>query len=184
MRKKEFQIRETSLKDFSDIMSVETVAFGSDEEAALVADLLKDTSAEPIVSLLAYDMQKPIGHILFTRAYIGNKTNQTLAYILAPLAVTHDYQKQGVGGQLIKSGLKILKEKRVEIVFVLGHISYYPNHGFITDAKSLGFPAPFPIPKKNADAWMLQFLTSNTKSIKQGKIICADEMNKIEYWRE
>lgn len=184
MCEKEFQIRESKPKDFPDIISVEKVAFGSDEEANLVADLLKDSSAEPTVSLLAFDKEKAIGHLLFTRAYIGDKTNQALAYILAPLAVIPEYQKQGVGGQLIKTGLQILKEKGVEIVFVLGHISYYPNHGFITDAKSFGFPAPFPIPKKNANAWMLQFLTTITKSIEKGKIICADEMNKIKYWRE
>lgn len=184
MCEREFQIRESKPKDFSDIIAVETAAFGSDEEANLATDLLKDSSAEPTVSLLAFDKEKAIGHILFTRAYIGDKTNHALAYILAPLAVIPEYQKQGVGGLLIKTGLQILKEKGVEIVFVLGHISYYPNHGFITDAKSLGFPAPFPIPKKHADAWMLQFLTTNSKLINQGKIICADEMNKIEYWRE
>ncbi len=133
---------------------------------------------------MAYEKQKAIGHILFTRAYICDKTNETLAYILAPLAVIPEYQKQGVGGLLIEMGLQILKGKGVELVFVLGHISYYPKHGFINDAKSLGFPAPFPILQKNADAWMIQPLKPQTLEKNQGKIICADAMNKIEYWIE
>ena len=47
MKLEEIQIRETSVNDFADIMEVEKTAFGYDKEAELVADLLKDPSAEP-----------------------------------------------------------------------------------------------------------------------------------------
>ena len=47
------QIRETNTDDFDSIMTVEKQAFGYDKEAQLVADLLADKTAKPMVSLLS-----------------------------------------------------------------------------------------------------------------------------------
>ncbi len=178
------QIRETGIDDFNAIIEVEKQAFGSDNEANLVADLLKDKSAEPMLSLLAFDDKIAIGHILFTRVYLDEMENEVLAHILAPLAVKPDYQKKGIGGQLIKAGLEILKERDSKLVFVLGHMEYYPKYGFIPDAKSLGFSAPFPIPEEFADGWMVQSLSPEGFKNLHGKIRCANELHKEELWRE
>jgi putative acetyltransferase len=62
---------------------------------------------------------------------------------------------------LIREGLRKLKEIGVEMVFVLGHMKYYPQYGFTPDAGRLGFPAPYPIPPEHADAWMVQALSSD-----------------------
>ncbi len=178
------QIRETNVNDFKDIMEVETKAFGGPDEAKLTVDLLSDPSAEPVLSLLAFHGGEAIGHILFTRAYMNGVENQPMIHILAPLAVIPEFQKQGVGGKLIKAGLEILKERGTELVFVLGHIEYYPRYGFINDAKNLGFPAPYSIPEEVKDAWMIQSLVADGLKKYRGEIRCADEMNKEEYWRE
>ena len=103
---------------------------------------------------------------------------------MAPLAVIPEYQKKGIGGKLIKEGIQILKEFDAELVFVLGHIEYYPKYGFIPDAKKLGYEAPFTIPEKFADAWMVQAIGKNQFDVTQGKIKCADALNKPEHWRE
>lgn len=185
MKNININIKETSRNDFNDIMKVEERAFGYVKEAKLTADLLSDKTAEPILSLLAFDDKKAIGHILFTRAYIDKlDTEQPLIHILAPLAVIPEYQKQGLGGLLINEGLKKLKNMGSEMVFVLGHIEYYPKFGFIPDAKKIGFSAPFPIPEEYADAWMVQSLKSESFIVPSGKVICANELNKLEHWRE
>ena len=177
-------IRDTNDGDFNDIMEVEKKAFGYDKEAQLVADLLNDKTAEPYISLLAFDDGKAVGHILFTRVHINEITNKPLFHILAPLAVKPEWQKRGIGGMLIYEGLNKLKEIGSEMVFVLGHIGYYPKFGFITDAKSQGYTAPFPIPEEYSDAWMVQTLTEEGKMINPGQVICAKELNKPEHWRE
>lgn len=185
MTKINIQIRETNSKDFNDIMLVEERAFGYVKEAELTADLLSDKTAEPFLSLLAFHDKKPIGHILFTRAYIDEmNTTQPLVHILAPLAVIPEYQKQGVGGALINEGLKRLKEMKSEMVFVLGHMEYYPKYGFIPDAKKLGFNAPYPIPAEFANAWMVQSLNHEGFVTGKGNVICSDELNKPEHWSE
>lgn len=181
-------IKHTGPQDFDTILSVELAAFQGDPEIkTLITDLLKDPTAEPIVSLLAYDGDKPVGHILFTKARIkpglGICSLKPGGYILAPMAIIPDYQKQGIGGKLIKEGLRILKDMGVERCFVLGHIDYYPRHGFIPDARSFGFSTPYSIPEKDKDAWMVQDLAENSSKLK-GQIICANAMMKPEYWRE
>ena len=175
-------IREALNLDLDNVLSVERAAFGSDEEANLVRDLIGDTSAKPIVSLLAIQDDQAVGHILFTKARLEPET-PLLISILAPLAVVPDSQKQGIGGKLIEYGLQVLSESMVDLVFVLGHPGYYPSYGF-KPAGNLGFNAPYPIPKKNADAWMVQALRPGAIRTFGGKIICADKLNKPEYWRE
>ena len=185
MTKIKIQIRETNTKDFNDIMIVEERAFGYVKEAQLTADLLNDKTAEPILSLLAFHEKKAIGHILFTRVYIDEmNTKQPLIHILAPLAVIPEYQNKGVGGSLIREGLNRLKEMGTEMVFVLGHMDYYPKYGFIPDAGKIGFSAPYPIPDEYANAWMVQSLNPKGFVIGGGNVICSNELNKPEHWRE
>lgn len=114
------QIRETNTDDFDSIMTVEKQAFGYDKEAQLVADLLADKTAKPMVSLLAFYKGEAVGHILFTRAYFDGQGAQQMMHILAPLAVKPEYQRQGIGGMLIRAGIERLQEKGSCLVFVWG----------------------------------------------------------------
>ena len=50
---------------------------------------------------------------------------------LAPMAVLPDYQHQGIGSQLVTSGLEILRQRNCPYVVVLGHPEYYPRFGFV-----------------------------------------------------
>lgn len=180
----EIIIRETTDDDLSSIMDVEEQAFGSNEESNLVLDLLNDETAKPALSLLAFSGSTAVGHILFTRVYSDNSEYEPLMHILAPLAVSPDYQGKGIGGKLIKKGLELLRIMSSEVVFVLGHENYYPKFGFMPDANRLGFAPPYPIPDKNADAWMVQVLDDNKVFDHPLKIRCADQLSKPEYWKE
>ena len=103
-------------------------------------------------------------------------------HILSPLAVIPECQNQGIGGLLIAEGIKRLQEINSKIVFVLGHIDYYPKHDFINDAGKLGYTAPYPIPVNVKDAWMVMPLSSAGLT-NFGKVICAKAMDKPEHWR-
>lgn len=150
---KNITIRKTNVDDFDNIMQVVKSAFGYDKEAKLVAELLSDNTAEPMLSLLAFDNEEAVGHILFTRTYFEDQQEQPMMHILAPLAVIPTYQRQGIGGMLIQVGLEILKEMGSKLVFVLGHKEYYPRYGFLQNAQGMGFftPYPDPMPEEYAD---------------------------------
>jgi putative acetyltransferase len=176
-------IREATGLDLNDVLLVERLAFGEDKEAELVRVLLNDPSAKPFLSLLAFKDDKAVGHILFTTARLTQTHNTTLISILAPLAIVPDFQKQGIGGRLIERGLQLLTKSEVDLVFVLGHPEYYPRYGF-KPAGSLGFEAPYSIPNEHANAWMVQALRPGVIGSVSGTIMCADALNKPEYWRE
>lgn len=177
------EIREAKDTDVSEVLLVEKEAFGYDKEANLVKDLLSDPSAQPLYSILAFENNKAIGHILFTSACLEGKQNGASLSLLAPLAVLPDYQKQGVGGKLIAHGLKLLTAAGIDLVFVLGHPGYYPRYGF-KPAGVQGFEAPYPIPAEHADAWMVQELRSGIIGSVSGKVQCANMLDKPEHWRE
>lgn len=176
-------MRETTDADLKDILFIEHEAFKSDKEAQLTKDLLNDSSAKPLISLIAYVDEKPTGHILFTKGYLHSKSKKLMIYILAPLAVVPEFQKKGIGGALIQKGLDFLSRANIGLVFVLGHPQYYPRYGF-RPAGKLGFEAPFPIPEKDSDAWMVQELRSCFIGSISGRVVCSDALNKPEHWRE
>lgn len=175
-------IRTATDADLDAVLAVEREAFGEEDEAELVRALLDDPSAMPILSLLAFRGKRAVGHILFTRVRLQAHPQLSLA-ILAPLAVVPDAQNQGIGGKLIVHGLNLLRASGVDLVFVLGHPGYYPRHGF-TPAGTLGLQAPYPIPEKDADAWMVQALRPGVIGSVSGTVLCADALDKPEYWRE
>lgn len=180
----DIKIRETGIEDFDDVLDVEKSAFGYEKEARLVAELLADESAEPRLSLLAFHDGRAVGHILFTRVYFDGQQKQPMMHILAPLAVRPEYQRQGIGGLLIGEGIRRLREMGSNLVFVLGHKEYYPKYGFLPQATRLGYPAPYPVPDELGDYWMVQPIGPEGFRIGQGKIKCADTLNKPEHWRD
>jgi putative acetyltransferase len=178
----EASIKEAGPQDLHHALSVEREAFGSCVEADLVASLLSDETAKPTLSLIAFADGWPVGHILFTSAKIVG-CEKTPASILAPLAVIPDYQKRGVGKKLVECGMEKLAENGVELVFVLGHPLYYSRHGF-RPAGAIGFKAPYPIPEKDSDAWMVKPLKPGLIGEVNGTVQCANSLDKPGYWRE
>ncbi len=180
------EIRESIESDKPEISSIHIKAFGKEKGlkiVSLVNDLFDDKTAMPLLSLVAVEDDKIIGHILFTKADVAQWAETVSARILAPLAVLPDVQRKGLGGQLIKEGLKRLKRSDVELVFVLGHPDYYPRSSFIP-AGAQGFEAPHPIPEEHAGAWMVQELCTGVIGRVEGKVCCSKVLNQPEHWRE
>lgn len=175
-------IRHTTDADLPGILSVHRAAFPDEPVADLTEALLADPSARPIISLIVLMDEKPVGHILFTAVHLKPETSHR-ASILAPLAVVPVYQRTGIGGMLVSEGLSNLARSGVNLVFVLGHPSYYPRFGFIP-AGEKGFAAPYPIPEKNADAWMVLSLRGELPARYTGTVICAQVLDHPEHWRE
>ncbi|MGL4697780.1 GNAT family N-acetyltransferase [Enterococcus larvae] len=175
-------VREANKSDRSKIYSVEEMAFGEIDEAVLVEKLVADPTSQPTVSLLAFDDDEAVGHILFTKGGLTSAGEELSIMILGPLAVIPDYQKRGIGGQLIEEGLHRLREAKTDLVFVLGHIEYYPRHGF-KPALPLGFLPPYPTKKGLEDAWMVLDLSKEGKLDRySGQVQCAEAFMLPEYW--
>lgn len=104
-----------------------TQAFGQAPEAALV-DTLRENCAN-ILSLVAVQNDQVIGHIYFSPVKIsGDKIIEGMG--LGPMAVLPEFQRRGIGSQLVQAGIEILKRRGYTFIIVLGHPEYYPRFGF------------------------------------------------------
>lgn len=177
------RIRDATPADLEAVVEVERLAFGEEAEAELVRELLQDSTAEPVVSLLAEDSGRPVGHILFTRGEItgSDAIEPVEVSILAPLAVVPDAQGQGVGGALVRAGIERLHRERVTIVFVLGHPGYYPRHGFSVAAEHEIFA---PYPTDPIEAFMVFEVIPGALQNVTGTVRPCDTFMRPEYWRE
>ena len=143
----QISIRQETQDDFKEIFEVNHIAFGQVNEAKLVDALRRNqTVFIPELSLVATENNKIVGHILFTKITIiddNGNINESLG--LAPMAVRPEFQKTGIGGQLIQQGLKVAEELGFKSVIVLGHEHYYPKFGF-EPADKWNIKAPFDVP--------------------------------------
>lgn len=150
-------LREETPKDFKDIFEVNKIAFGQENEAKLIETLRNNTKVFiPELSIVAIENNKIVGHILFTKINIkDDKGNLNESLGLAPMAVRPEFQKKGIGKQLILKGIETAKELGFKSVIVLGHKTYYPKFGF-EPAEKWNIKAPFDIPSNAFMAIELQ----------------------------
>lgn len=143
------EIRQEKHGDHEEIYKVVKEAFAgtgqSDgNEQELVDALRNSPSFVPELSLVAAEDGKIVGHILFTKAYVGSHT----VLALAPLSVLPAYQRRGIGLALIAEGHRIARELGHEYAVVLGHSGYYPKAGYVP-ACTYGIKAPFEVSDEN-----------------------------------
>lgn len=96
----------------------------SDYEAVLVQQL--HANGRPIQDWVALHVNKAIGYIAFTPAYQGR---EVCGLHLAPMAVAPDFQRKGVGSELLKFALR-QEAIQSQPLFVLGAPGYYRRFGF------------------------------------------------------
>ncbi|MCI0691175.1 N-acetyltransferase [candidate division KSB1 bacterium] len=126
-------IRPEQPKDLAGVRHVNERAFGRPNEADLVDALRAHSKA--MLSLVAVQDNKIVGHILFSPMTIESEGKSFSAIGLGPMAVLPEYQRTGIGSALIDQGLEQCREAGHACVVVLGHPEYYPRFGFVPASK-------------------------------------------------
>lgn len=114
-------------EDAAGVRAVNEAAFGQSTEAELVEMLCRDCS--DALSLVAED-HGIVGHILFTPAMVEAPGHCVIGVGLAPMAVLPERQGEGIGSDLVRQGIALLRKRHYPFVIVLGHPEYYPRFGF------------------------------------------------------
>ena len=143
-------IREERPADFSAVRRLIRSAFAAEkfsdhQEHVLVERLRRTDAFIPSLALVAETGEKPIGYLLMSRVFIRSKTSRTESLALAPVAVLPEYQRQGVGTNLIQEAHKRAAASGYRSSLVLGHPDYYPRFGY-QRADRFGIVFPFDVP--------------------------------------
>lgn len=97
---------------------------GSTYEVQLVENLHKN--GKPMHEWVCIHVNAVVAYIAFTRAYNGKAV---CGLHLAPLAVKPEFQKQGIGSELLRFALR-QEAVKTDTIFVLGDPRLYRKFGF------------------------------------------------------
>ena len=117
-------IRPESPADEAAVRAVHRAAFRRDSEARLVDAIRANGNAS--VSLVALAAGKIVGHVLFSPVEVDGARGLGLA----PVGVLPEFQRRGIGGELIRSGIAACREIGTRFIVVLGAPGYYRRFGF------------------------------------------------------
>ncbi|KPK14446.1 MAG: GCN5 family acetyltransferase, partial [Nitrospira bacterium SG8_3] len=112
------EIRAETEEDRKAIFEVNKLAFGQDDEARLVDALRESDDFIYELSLVAVKEGKVVGHILFSPIAIETELGLVRVLSLAPMAVLPEFQRQGIGSELVRKGLKECERFGHEVVVV------------------------------------------------------------------
>jgi putative acetyltransferase len=119
------KIRKVTKETEAKVYAVLQRAFpGSDYEMGLVKKLHMQN--RPLHEWICIHAGKAIAYIAFSNAY---RDNEVCGLHLAPMAVTPEFQKQGIGSELLRFALR-QEAIKSEPLFVLGEPEYYKRFGF------------------------------------------------------
>lgn len=141
-------VRQETPADYAEIYALVQQAFATAEhkdgdEQDLVVKLRGSAAFVPELSLVAEINGRLAGYILFTKAKVGNQN----ILVLAPLAVLPQYQRQGIGKELIKAGEEIAEKLGFSGISVIGNPQVYSKSGYVP-ARKFGISSPFEIDDK------------------------------------
>ena len=142
----------------------------------LASKLQEATDPSDIFSFIVKDGDTIVGCIIFTRITFETPVD---AFILSPVAVATDYQRQGLGKKLIRFGLDHLKSKDVELVLTYGDPDFYSKVGFKQICEDVA-KAPYKL--SQPEGWLAQSLDNDKIRPIEGGSKCVKALSSQVYW--
>jgi predicted N-acetyltransferase YhbS len=150
------------------------------EEGALIGSLVAKLSAGiddlEIFCFGAVENEELVGAIFFTRLHFSDRAP---IYMLAPVAVSTNYQKSGVGKALISHGLNGMEKRGASVAVTYGDPSYYGKFGFMPLSESV-LKAPLDLSMPHG--WQGLSLTGEPIQTRSERPDCVDAFRDPVYW--
>lgn len=128
------ELREIEAKDHIFVSILLQTAFERPEESRLVEALRAE--GDIALELVAEEDGQVMGHIAFARLVAPEGW-----WTLSPVCVMQSRQGRGVGGEIIRRGLDLCRQRHAKAVVVVGGSSYYSRFGFsLKAAENLSTP--------------------------------------------
>jgi len=174
-------IRHFQKTDLDSILTVIETAFSDEENKVimnLVQELHQETSSPSIKSLVAEVDNEMIGYVSFSPIFLKSDSSIS-GYILAPLAISPEHQKQGIGSSLIKSGIDILTQDGAGVLLVYGDPAFYGRFGF-NEEIGRTFTPPYPL--EYPFGWTGMMLNGTTAPEEPIQFECITALSKPDLW--
>jgi len=142
----------------------------------LAYDLMINVDDQDYYCFVAFEKDLIVGSIIISRLKFETEVN---AFLLSPVAIATSYQGKGIGQKLIRFGLNVLKEKKVELVFTYGDPNFYSKVGFNIISEKL-IKAPFKL--SYPEGWLVQSLLGYEIKPIKGNLFCVEAFNNPELW--
>jgi putative acetyltransferase len=127
------------------VRAVNDAAFGTLLEGQIVDDIRGTDRWIEGGSLVASDAEgRLVGHVLLSEGDLDLEAGGTRRiWMVGPVAVVPDRQRQGIGSALMRAAIALATERDRPVLCLLGHADYYPRFGF-EPARRIGIEAPRP----------------------------------------
>jgi len=174
-------IRLAQETDLESILKVIETAFSDEENKVimnLVQELHQETTSPLIKSLVAEVDNQVIGCVSYSPIFLKSDSS-IVGYILAPLAVSPEHQKQGVGSNLINAGIEMLTKDGVGVLMVYGDPAYYGRFGF-KDEIGHSFVPPYTL--QFPFGWTGMMLNDTPVPEQPIQFECVSALSKPDLW--
>lgn len=146
------------------VRAVNDAAFGGSIEGGIV-DGIRGTdrwiSGGSLVA--AVGDGELVGHLLLSEGdLVGEAGRRRRIWMVGPVAVVPDRQRQGIGGALMRAAIELATARAQPVLCLLGHAAYYPRFGFGA-ARAMGIEPPRPWRDAN---WMALRLPAWDSSVR------------------
>ena len=139
-------IRPESPADYAAISAVTEQAFRhhpySQQTESFIIEALRRAGALSL-SLVAEQEGEVVGHIAFSPTRFSG--GSAAWYLIGPLSVRPELQRQGIGSALLRAGMELLQARGAQGFALVGDPDYYGRFGFAHQAgvSVAGVPSQF-----------------------------------------
>ena len=167
-------------KEVEDLFTSVFTSSEGEKEGKLIGKLSSGLASsidnEETICFGSYENESLIGSIFFTRLRFNEPIQ---VYMLAPVAVSTEYQGKGVGQALINYGLKELKSRSVNVAITYGDPSFYSKVGFEPLSENV---IQAPLELSMPVGWLGQSLTDDPIPTIHERPVCVKEFDDFVYW--
>ena len=174
-------IRIAQETDLESILKVIETAFSDEENKVitnLVQELHQETTSPSIKSLVAEVDNQVIGYVSYSPIFLKSDSS-IVGYILAPLAVSPEHQKKGVGSNLINAGIDMLTRDGAGVLLVYGDPAYYGRFGF---REEIGHSFVPPYTLQYPFGWTGMMLNGTVVPEEPIQFECVSALSKPDLW--
>ncbi|MCP9847897.1 N-acetyltransferase [Synechococcus sp. Lug-A] len=141
--------------------------------ASKLASNIDDTN---VFCFGAIEDRSVIGAVFLTRLTFQD---ESLVYMLAPVAVLTTHQRSGIGKELIRFAMEFMAKAGTEVVVTYGDPEFYGKAGFTPlSEKVLQSPMELSMPF----GWLGKSLTDKPIQTRSDKPSCVEAFRNPTYW--